>query len=154
MIILYNGYKEAHPLGEMDFLGGIEFMSKVCKKCSQQFEVKTTSIQSGLGTLTVIIEGITIYVCPKCGDTILQSTDALVLQKFKETLDYERSEVTLKEKDEGPEILTLPEVAKMLRVSHQTIYNMIRDGRLKGYKVGREWRFLKKDMDDYLLRLQ
>ena len=57
-------------------------------------------------------------------------------------------------KEEGPEILTLPEVAKMLRVSHQTIYNMIRDGRLKGYKVGREWRFLKKDMDDYLLRLQ
>lgn len=130
-------------------------MSKICNKCLHQFEVKTTSIQSGLGNLKVMIEGITLYVCPKCGDTILQSTDALVLQKLKETLDHERSELETisTKKEEIPEILTLPEVAKMLRVSHQTIYNMIRDGRLKGYKVGREWRFLKKDVDDYLLPL-
>lgn len=130
-------------------------MSKVCSKCLHQFEVKTTSIQSGLGNLKVMIEGITVYVCPNCGDTILESTDAFVLQKLKETLDQKNQEieVSVAQKEEIPEILTLSEVAKMLRVSHQTIYNMIRDGRLKGYKVGREWRFIKKEVDDYLLPL-
>ena len=57
-------------------------------------------------------------------------------------------------KEDDREILTLSEVASLLRVSHQTIYNMIKDGRLKGHKVGREWRFIKKDIDAYILSEQ
>lgn len=49
-----------------------------------------------------------------------------------------------------PEIMTLYEVGDYLRVSNQTIYNMIRDGRIKGSKVGREWRFLRSDIEAYL----
>lgn len=49
-----------------------------------------------------------------------------------------------------PEIMTLYEVGDLLRVSNQTIYNMIRDGRIKGSKVGREWRFLRSDIEAYL----
>lgn len=41
------------------------------------------------------------------------------------------------------EVMTLEEVAKMLRVSEQTIYELARSGNLPGRKVGREWRFLK-----------
>ena len=57
-------------------------------------------------------------------------------------------------KEDDREILTLSEVASLLRVSHLTIYNMIKDGRLKGHKVGREWRFIKKDIDAYILSEQ
>ena len=84
----------------------------------------------------------------------MESTDALVLQKLSETLngcEEKKRNQSLIIKEEKREILTLSEVASLLRVSHQTIYNMIKDGRLKGYKVGREWRFIKKDIDTYLL---
>lgn len=51
---------------------------------------------------------------------------------------------------EPVEILTLEETARYLRVSGQTVYNMIRDGRIKASKVGREWRFLRSDIESYL----
>lgn len=43
-----------------------------------------------------------------------------------------------------PDVLNLTEVADLLRVSNQTIYNMIKDGRIKAIKFGREWRFNRK----------
>ena len=48
------------------------------------------------------------------------------------------------------DILNLDETAEYLRVSNQTVYNMIRDGRIRAYKVGREWRFLRADIMAYL----
>ena len=129
-------------------------MQKICHKCLHKLEVKTTSIQSGVGNLKLNIEGITVYVCPSCGDTTMESTDAFVLQKLSETLngcEVKKRNQSLVIKEEKRQILTLSEVASLLRVSHQTIYNMIKDGRLKGYKVGREWRFIKKEIDDCLL---
>ncbi|OUN67696.1 hypothetical protein B5G12_13625 [Faecalibacterium sp. An58] len=47
-------------------------------------------------------------------------------------------------------VLNLDETADFLRVSNQTIYNMIRDGRIKAHKVGREWRFFRSDLNAYL----
>ena len=136
---------------------GREAMKRVCQKCLHELEVKTTSIQSGFGNLKLHIEGITVYVCPCCGDTTLESTDVLVLQKLSETLSEsgaKKRTQSLVTKEDDREILTLSEVASLLRVSHQTIYNMIKDGRLKGHKVGREWRFIKKDIDAYILSEQ
>lgn len=46
--------------------------------------------------------------------------------------------------------LTLKETAEYLRVSGQTVYNMIKDRRIKTYKVGREWRFFRSDIMAYL----
>ncbi len=40
----------------------------------------------------------------------------------------------------------MEEVAELLRVSNQTIYNMIKDGRLNASKIGREWRFPKSQI--------
>lgn len=51
---------------------------------------------------------------------------------------------------ELPEVLTLEETAQYLRVSNQTVYNMLREGRIRGTKVGREWRFLRSDIVAYL----
>lgn len=48
------------------------------------------------------------------------------------------------------DVLNLTEVADILRVSNQTIYNMIKDGRIKAVKFGREWRFNRKDIDAYI----
>lgn len=48
------------------------------------------------------------------------------------------------------DILTIKETAEYLRVSGQTVYNMIKDRRFKAYKVGREWRFFRSDIMEYL----
>lgn len=48
------------------------------------------------------------------------------------------------------DILNLNETADYLRVSKQTVYNMIKDGRIKAYKVGREWKILRSDVVAYL----
>lgn len=47
---------------------------------------------------------------------------------------------------------SLEDVAKYLEVSNQTVYNMIRDKRIKAYKVGREWRFHPSDIEGHILQ--
>lgn len=47
------------------------------------------------------------------------------------------------------ELLTLKEVAKLLRVSERSVYRYIDGGRLKATKVG-YWRIQKKDFDAFL----
>ncbi len=37
-------------------------------------------------------------------------------------------------------VLTVPEVAKYLRIDEQTVYRLLRTGELHGVKAGREWR--------------
>jgi len=106
-------------------------------------EKKTTSINTGWGDYKLIVEGIGAYVCPKCGEVILEDKDSIMLQRLSKSL----SEVPEEQK---PDILNLTEVADLLRVTNQTVYNMIRDGRLKAYKVGREWRFLRKDIESFI----
>lgn len=46
--------------------------------------------------------------------------------------------------------LTLKDTAQYLRVTKQTVYNMVKKGRIKAYKVGREWRFFRSDIMEYL----
>lgn len=45
------------------------------------------------------------------------------------------------------EVLTTTEAMKYLKTSRQTIIKLVKDGRLKGNKVGRNYRFLKEDLD-------
>lgn len=44
------------------------------------------------------------------------------------------------------ESLTVPEVAKMLRMSRQTIYNMIKRGEIRHFRVGTKVRFNRADI--------
>ena len=46
--------------------------------------------------------------------------------------------------------MTLLEVASECRVSKKTIYRALNDGRLKAYKVGRQWRFKRSDVDRFV----
>ena len=48
------------------------------------------------------------------------------------------------------EILTLPEVAEVLKVGDETIYSMVQKGQLPAFKVGGQWRVQRVDIDEWI----
>lgn len=46
--------------------------------------------------------------------------------------------------------LTTKQVQDLFRVDRITIYRMLQDGRLKGVKIGNQWRFLQKEVERVL----
>ena len=47
-------------------------------------------------------------------------------------------------------LLTVNEVADLLRVSRMTVYRLIKDGEMSAFRVGRGYRLRKEDVDTYL----
>ena len=47
-------------------------------------------------------------------------------------------------------ILTLTEVATLLRVPKSTVYKLAQHGRVPAFKVGKHWRFLQSDIEGWL----
>ena len=45
------------------------------------------------------------------------------------------------------EILTLPDVAKLLKVADKTVYTMAQKGEIPCFKVRGQWRFRRSDLD-------
>ena len=43
--------------------------------------------------------------------------------------------------------LTVPEVAKLFRMSRQTVYNMVKTGDIPHFRVGNKVRFNRADLD-------
>jgi len=50
------------------------------------------------------------------------------------------------------EILTLPEVAQLLKVADKTVYTMARKGELPAFKVRGQWRFTREDIHAWIER--
>ncbi|WP_135228042.1 helix-turn-helix domain-containing protein [Deinococcus fonticola] len=50
------------------------------------------------------------------------------------------------------EVLTLEELAAYLKVSETTAYSLVRSGDIPGRKVGREWRFLRERVENWLMQ--
>ena len=50
------------------------------------------------------------------------------------------------------QIMTLKEVAKYLGVHSMTVYRLLKEKKLPGFKVGGQWRTKKEVLDNYLLR--
>ena len=48
------------------------------------------------------------------------------------------------------EILTIQEVAKLLKVADKTVYTMAQKGTLPAFKVGGLWRFRRQDLDTWI----
>ena len=48
------------------------------------------------------------------------------------------------------ELITLEEVADYLRVTKKTVYRLLESGRIPAIKVGRQWRFSKSAVDEWL----
>lgn len=49
------------------------------------------------------------------------------------------------------ELLTIGEVAALLRVSRDVVYRLANDGDLAGRKIGRAWRFPRQTIEEYAL---
>jgi excisionase family DNA binding protein len=47
-------------------------------------------------------------------------------------------------------ILTLPEVAVLLKVAEKTVYTMARKGQIPAFKVRGQWRFKRDDIDRWI----
>ena len=47
-------------------------------------------------------------------------------------------------------LLTVAEVASVMRVSRMTVYRLIRRGQLKAIRVGRNYRVRETDLNSYL----
>lgn len=50
------------------------------------------------------------------------------------------------------EILTLPEVAQLLKVAEKTVYTMAQRGEIPAFKVRGQWRFKRLDLDQWIER--
>ncbi len=49
-------------------------------------------------------------------------------------------------------LLDVKQVREMLGLSERTVFRLIKSGELKGFKVGREWRFEESDITDFIQR--
>lgn len=48
------------------------------------------------------------------------------------------------------EILTLDEVAFYLKAGKRTVYRLVAEGKLPGFKLGGTWRFRRSDLDKWI----
>ena len=48
------------------------------------------------------------------------------------------------------EILTLPEVAELLRIAEKTVYSLAQRGEIPAFKVGGQWRFKQADINSWI----
>ena len=49
-----------------------------------------------------------------------------------------------------PKFLTVAEVAAMMRVSKMTVYRLVHNGELPAVRVGRSFRVVEEDVNEYL----
>lgn len=49
------------------------------------------------------------------------------------------------------DILTIEEVAEILKIGTSQAYRIVRSGRLKGYKEGKDWKILKQALIQYVI---
>jgi len=50
------------------------------------------------------------------------------------------------------EILTIRDVAALLKIGEKTAYTMAQSGELPGFKVRGQWRFRRSDLDAWIRR--
>ncbi len=48
------------------------------------------------------------------------------------------------------EIYTIEQLQQILKLSDRTIFRLLKEGKLSGFKVGREWRFQELDINAYI----
>ncbi len=58
------------------------------------------------------------------------------------------------EKALDEEILTFKEAEKYLKIPRSTLYKLLQEGRVPARKVGRHWRFVKVDLDEWLKQVE
>lgn len=51
---------------------------------------------------------------------------------------------------EEKEIMTIRQVAEYLRISEVTTYRLVQNDKIPAFKVGRNWRVRKEDLNDFI----
>ncbi|MCA9413824.1 MAG: helix-turn-helix domain-containing protein [Candidatus Omnitrophica bacterium] len=51
---------------------------------------------------------------------------------------------------EESDIMTVEEVARFLKMKPQTVYKWAQEGQIPGTKLGKEWRFRKSILDEWI----
>ena len=51
---------------------------------------------------------------------------------------------------EDLKLLTLEEVAEIIGIQRRTIYNYIKEGKLKAVRIGKYWRVKQEDIKDFI----
>ncbi|MGI6703818.1 MAG: helix-turn-helix domain-containing protein [Clostridia bacterium] len=118
-------------------------INRKCFVCGVDMIERETSINAGWGKYKVTIEGVKSHECPRCGEKIFSSEEVNMIENLGKSL------AALQDANK-PDLLNVSETADLLRVSNQTVYNMIKDGRLRATKIGREWRFLRQDIESVM----
>jgi len=49
------------------------------------------------------------------------------------------------------QILNVEEVARMLHLHVMTVYRLVKEGKLPGFKVGGRWRFHRSALEDWMV---
>ena len=47
------------------------------------------------------------------------------------------------------EVYTLKEIEDLLHVTRRTLYNWIKSGKLKAFRIGKEWRVTRDALEDF-----
>ncbi len=119
-----------------------EVTYRTCPECGKRMSLQTGSSVFVIGGKEIEIRGIEKFICESCGEEVFTSKEAHMIENLMHA--FEARPIP------SPYVLNLAETAAYLRVSNQTVYNMIKDGRINAHKVGREWRFFQADIDAYL----
>ncbi|MEK6749949.1 MAG: helix-turn-helix domain-containing protein [Pseudomonadota bacterium] len=48
------------------------------------------------------------------------------------------------------DVMTLDELSVYLKIPKSTLYKLVQEGRLPGQKIGKQWRFGKQGIDQWL----
>ena len=54
--------------------------------------------------------------------------------------------------DDGPVLMTPPELAAYLGIGRNLAYQLLNDGIIKGFKIGNQWKVSKQAVDLYIAR--
>lgn len=115
-----------------------------CDECGAEMVRTHRSVTRTWKGRKVTFQDVEALACPNCGEVLYDPEVVRVMELLSETGIGVR---------ESNPVMNVRELAEFLKVSTQTIYNMLREGRLAARKVGREWRFHREDIER-LLRVE
>lgn len=103
-----------------------------CYICDGEMQKVKKDVETTWKGRTIVFRGMDAWVCPSCGEEAYEPDDVCLMQGLIQGTLHQA---------EYPEVMNVEEVADLLRVSNQTVYNLVKSGRLPATKIGREWRF-------------
>ena len=53
--------------------------------------------------------------------------------------------------DNYDDILTVAEVMELLYIGKNTVYRLLQEGELRGFRIGKTWRIPKSRLEEYII---